>query len=53
MKHKEEGESEVFRFRRVSVRTTPRVRVYADNVLVGKTPATVTAEVSAVRVVLP
>ncbi len=53
MKHKEEGESEVFRFRKVSVRTTPRVRVYADNVLVGKTPATVTAEVSAVRVVLP
>lgn len=53
MKHKEEGEGEVFRFRKVSVRTRPRVRVYADNVLVGRTPATVTAEVSAVRVVLP
>src|SRR6266849_6994001 len=53
MKHKEEWEREVFRFQKVSVRTTPRVRVYADNVLVGKTPATVTAEVSAVRVVLP
>ncbi len=53
MKHKEEGESEVFRFRKVSVRTTPRVRVYADNVLVGTTPAAVTAEVSAVRVLLP
>jgi len=53
MKHKEEGESEVFRFRKVSVRTTPRVHVYADIVLVGTTPATVTAEVSAVRVVLP
>ncbi len=53
MKHKEEGKREVFRFRKVSVRTTPRVRVYADNVLVGTTPATVTAEVSAVRVLLP
>jgi diacylglycerol kinase family enzyme len=53
MKHKEERESEVFRFRKVSVRTTPRVRVYADNVLIGTTPATVTAGVSAVRVILP
>jgi diacylglycerol kinase (ATP) len=52
MKHKEEGESEVFRFRKVRVRTKPRVRVYADNVLVGTTPATVTAGVSAVRVFL-
>jgi len=53
MKHKEEGESEMFRFRKAGVRTTPRVRVYADNVLVGSTPAAVTAEVSAVRVILP
>lgn len=54
MKHKEEeGEGQVFRFRKVSVQTQPRVRVYADNVLVGRTPATVTAEISAVRVVLP
>jgi diacylglycerol kinase (ATP) len=52
MKHKEEG-GDVFRFRRVSVRTTPRVRVYADNVLIGRTPATITAEVSSVRVILP
>ncbi len=53
MKHKEEGESEVFRFRKLNVRTTPPVRVYADSVLVGTTPAAVTAEVSAVRVILP
>jgi len=53
MKHREEGEGEVMRFRKVSVQTKPRVRIYADNVLVGRTPATVTAEVSAVRVVLP
>ena len=53
MKHREEGETEVFRFRKVEVRTTPRVRIYADTVLVGTTPATVTAEVSAVKVILP
>jgi len=53
MKHKEEGEGQVFRFRRLHVRTKPRVRVYADNIFVGRTPAEVTAEVSAVRVILP
>ncbi len=53
MKHKEGGEGQGLRFRKVSVRTTPRVRVYADNVLVGTTPATVTAEVSSVKVILP
>jgi diacylglycerol kinase family enzyme len=53
MKHAEEGLGQVFRFQKVSVRTKPRVRVYADNVLVGRTPATVTAEVSAVKVILP
>jgi diacylglycerol kinase (ATP) len=53
MKHAEEGLGQVFRFQKVSVRTRPRVRVYADNVLVGRTPAMVTAEVSAVKVILP
>jgi len=53
MKHAEEGLGQVFRFQKVSVRTRPRMRVYADNVLVGRTPATVTAEVSAVKVILP
>jgi diacylglycerol kinase family enzyme len=53
MKHAEEGVGQVVRFKRVSVRTEPLVRVYADNVLVGRTPATITAEVSAVRVILP
>ena len=53
MKHAEEGLGQVFRFKKVSVTTKPRVRVYADNVLVGRTPATVTAEVSAVKVILP
>ena len=53
MKHAEEGLGQVFRFRKVSVTARPRVRVYADNMLVGRTPATVTAEVSAVKVILP
>jgi hypothetical protein len=53
MKHKEEGEGTVSRFHKLSVRTAPRVRVYADNVLVGKTPAKITAEVSSVKVILP
>ncbi len=43
----------VFRFKKVSVRTRPRVRVYADNHLAGRTPATVTAETSALKVLLP
>src|SRR5438477_5107674 len=53
MKHAEEGLGQVFRFQKVSVKTRPRVRVYADNVLIGRTPATVTAEISAVKVILP
>ncbi len=52
-KHKAEGAGQVLRFRKLSLRTRPRVRVYADNLLVGRTPANVTAEVSAIRVVLP
>ena len=49
----EHGAGQVFKFRRLSVKTRPRVRVYADNMLVGRTPATVTAETSALRVLLP
>jgi diacylglycerol kinase family enzyme len=44
---------QVFRFKRVEVKTKPRVRVYADNVFVGWTPATIAAEVTALRVLLP
>jgi diacylglycerol kinase (ATP) len=44
---------QVFRFAAVNVTTRPRVRVYADNFLVGRTPATVKAERSALRVLLP
>jgi diacylglycerol kinase family enzyme len=52
-KHKEDGAGQVFRFKKVSVTARPRVRVYADNFPVGRTPATITAEVSALRVLLP
>jgi diacylglycerol kinase family enzyme len=52
-KHEEEGAGQVFRFQKVSVRSRPRVRVYADSLLVGRTPATITAELSALKVILP
>ncbi len=51
--HSEQGSGQVFTFKRLTVKTKPRVRVYADNVQVGRTPATVSAEVSALRVLLP
>jgi diacylglycerol kinase family enzyme len=49
----QEGTGQVFKFKRLEVKTRPRVRVYADNFFVGRTPAKVTAEVSAVNVLLP
>lgn len=52
-KHTEEGAGQVFKFRKLEVRARPRVRVYADNHLVGRTPATITAETSALKVLLP
>ncbi len=51
--HVDDDTDQVFRFKRLEVTTRPRVRVYADNFQVGHTPATVTAEVSALRVMLP
>ena len=51
-KHQEDT-GQVFKFKRLEVKTRPRIRVYADNSMVGRTPATVTAEVSAVKVLLP
>jgi diacylglycerol kinase family enzyme len=49
----EDGANQVFRFSRLEVSTKPRVRVYADNHLVRRTPATVSAESSALKVLLP
>lgn len=44
---------QVFHFRRLEVRTRPRTQVYADNRPAGRTPAVITAEVSALRILLP
>jgi diacylglycerol kinase family enzyme len=52
-KHKEGGLGQVFKFRKLEVTTRPKVRIYADNAQLGRTPATITAELSALRVILP
>jgi diacylglycerol kinase (ATP) len=52
-KHGEEGLGQSFRFRKLEVVTRPKVRIYADNAQLGRTPATITAELSALRVILP
>jgi diacylglycerol kinase (ATP) len=51
-KHKEGGLGQVFRFRKLEVTTKPAVKIYADNAKIGRTPATITAELSAVQVIL-
>jgi diacylglycerol kinase family enzyme len=49
----EDPGAQVFRFKKLHVKTKPRVRVYADNIAIGRTPATISAEISALRVFLP
>ncbi|HEV2476798.1 MAG TPA: diacylglycerol kinase family protein [Candidatus Dormibacteraeota bacterium] len=49
----EDPGAQVFRFKKLQVKTRPRVRVYADSILIGRAPATISAEVSALRVFLP
>jgi diacylglycerol kinase (ATP) len=44
---------QLFRFKKLEVTTKPRMRVYADNYHVGHTPAKITAELSALKVLLP
>jgi diacylglycerol kinase family enzyme len=51
-KHREKGLGQVFRFRKLVVTTKPKVRIYADNAHLGRTPATITAELSALHVIL-
>src|SRR6202521_4834273 len=51
-KHKEGGLGQVFKFRKLAVTTKPKVRIYADNEHLGRTPATITAELSALHVIL-
>jgi hypothetical protein len=43
----------VFKFRKLEVTTKPNVKIYADNAKIGRTPATITAELSALKVILP
>ena len=52
-KHREEGAGQVFRFRSLGVTTVPRVRAFADHVPAGRTPLTVTAELSRLKFILP
>jgi hypothetical protein len=51
-KHKEGGLGQVFKFRKLKVTAKPNVRIYADNAHLGRTPATITAELSALQVIL-
>jgi diacylglycerol kinase (ATP) len=52
-KTNDRDKGQVFRFRKLQVTTRPMARVYADNARIGRTPASVTAEVSALKVILP
>lgn len=52
-KEGEQGAGQMFRFRKLQVTTKPKARIYADNVRAGVTPATITAELSALKVILP
>jgi diacylglycerol kinase family enzyme len=52
LRHKDEA-GQVFKFRKLTVNTAPKVKTYADNMLIGPTPATITAETSALQVILP
>ena len=49
----DDAAAQMFRFSELEVKTKPRVRVYADNYQVGRTPATIRAEASALKVLLP
>jgi len=52
-KEQEQGLGQMFRFRKLQVTTKPKARIYADNIRVGLTPASITAELSALQVILP
>jgi diacylglycerol kinase (ATP) len=46
------GLGQMFKFRKLEVKTKPRTGIYADNFRVGQTPATIKAELSALKVIL-
>lgn len=43
----------VFKFNSLLVETKPRVEIYADNIRVGRTPLTISADPDALRVFVP
>jgi diacylglycerol kinase (ATP) len=47
-----DGLGQIFKFRKLEVTSRPRTWIYADNLRLGQTPATVTAELSALKVIL-
>jgi len=52
-KEGEAGLGQMFRFRKIQVTTKPRARIYADNFRLGLTTASITAELSALKIILP
>lgn len=52
-RHEEAHLGMSFHFRNLRITTTPRVRVFADNMSAGRTPVTISAEVGALQVILP
>jgi diacylglycerol kinase (ATP) len=52
-KTEEHGLGQMFQFRELHITTRPRAEIYADNVRLGRTPASITAELSTLRVIMP
>ena len=42
-----------FKFRHLRIETSPRARAFADSISAGRTPATITADLGAVRLIVP
>ena len=53
MTPKEEPLEMGFRFKKITVTTKPGIEIFADNMKVGRTPATITAELGALNILLP
>ncbi len=50
---RENRPGQMFRLRGLAVTSRPKVRVHADDAEVGRTPVTITAELSALKVIVP
>jgi diacylglycerol kinase (ATP) len=53
LSHKDHPVEMGFRFQSVTITTKPHMEVFADNLKVGKTPATISAELGALNILLP